>query len=90
VRFAESRGYPADGNTGKLKSVVYAKQGPEFSVYLRVTGEQPGTESGSSDKLQLASSPLGGLKTVMVQAVIVTDAARDECARFAREAEAAL
>jgi hypothetical protein len=70
--------------------VVYAKQGREFSVFLRVTGEQAGTESGSSDKLQLASFPLGGLKTVMVQAVIVTDAARGECERFALEAEAAL
>jgi anti-sigma factor RsiW len=66
--------------------LVYAKAGREFSVFMRVRGQQEMPEAASSSgDLQLASFSRG-----RVQAVIVTDANRGECARFAREAEDAL
>jgi anti-sigma factor RsiW len=66
--------------------LVYARDGREFSVYLRVRESQsvPEAES-SSGNLQLASFTHG-----RVQAVIVTDAPKGECAKFAKEAEHAL
>jgi anti-sigma factor RsiW len=66
--------------------LVYAKSGREVSVYLKVRGSQSLPESESaSGNLQLASFSRG-----RVQAVIVTDGPRGECAKFAREAEGAL
>jgi anti-sigma factor RsiW len=66
--------------------LVYAKGGREFSVYMRVRGDQPVPEAASSTgNLQLSSFARG-----RVQAVIVTDAPRGECERFTRDAEAAL
>jgi anti-sigma factor RsiW len=65
---------------------VYAKGAREFSVYLKTRADQalPEAES-SSGSLQLASFSRG-----KVQAVIVTDASRSECAQFAKAAEGAL
>jgi anti-sigma factor RsiW len=66
--------------------LVYAKEGREFSVYLRVRGDQSVRETASnSGDLQLGAFTRG-----RVQAVIVTDAPRGECAQFMRDAEAAL
>jgi len=66
--------------------LVYGKNGREFSVYMRVRGAQSVRETASnSGDLQLAAFTRG-----RVQAVIVTDAPRGECARFTRDAEAAL
>lgn len=66
--------------------MVYAKGGREFSLYLRARGAQPPADAASSaGNLQLASFARG-----RVQAVIVTDAPRAECAQFARAAEDAL
>jgi anti-sigma factor RsiW len=66
--------------------LVYARDGREFSVYMRVKEGQSVPESvASSGALQLASFTHG-----RVQAVIVTDAPKGECAKFAKEAEHAL
>ena len=66
--------------------LVYAKGGREFSVYMKVRGNQPLPETESaSGNLQLASFSHG-----RVQAVIVTDAPKGECAKFAHDAEGAL
>jgi len=66
--------------------LVYARDGREFSVYMRVKENQSVPESeASSGNLQLASFTHG-----RVQAVIVTDAPKGECAKFAKEAEHAL
>ena len=66
--------------------LVYAKDGREFSVYMRVRGEKQLRETASnSGDLQLGAFTRG-----RVQAVIVTDAPRGECAQFMRDAEAAL
>jgi anti-sigma factor RsiW len=66
--------------------LVYARDGREFSVYMRVREDRSVPESASSSgKLQLASFTHG-----RVQAVIVTDAPKGECAKFAKEAEHAL
>jgi anti-sigma factor RsiW len=66
--------------------LVYAKDGREFSVYMRVRGDQKLRETASnSGDLQLGAFTRG-----RVQAVIVTDAPRGECAQFMRDAEAAL
>jgi anti-sigma factor RsiW len=66
--------------------LVYAKNGREFSVYMRVRGVQQLRDTASkSGDLQLAAFSRG-----RVQAVIVTDAPHGECAQFTRDAEAAL
>jgi len=66
--------------------LVYARAGREFSVYMRVRGDQALRETASnSGDLQLGAFTRG-----RVQAVIVTDAPRGECAQFMRDAEAAL
>jgi len=66
--------------------LVYAKGNREFSVYMKVRGSQSIPETASTaGTLQLASFARG-----RVQAVIVTDAPRGECAKFTRDAEAAL
>ena len=66
--------------------LVYAKAGREFSVYMRVRGDPPMPEAAStSGTLQVASFARG-----RVQAIVVTDAPRGDCARFAHDAEAAL
>jgi hypothetical protein len=66
--------------------LVYAKNGREFSVYMRVRGDRNVRDTASnSGVLQLAAFSRG-----RVQAVIVTDAPRGECAQFTRDAEAAL
>jgi len=66
--------------------LVYEKDGREFSVYMRVRGDQKVRETASdSGDLQLGAFTRG-----RVQAVIVTDAPRGECAQFMRDAEAAL
>ena len=66
--------------------LVYVKDGREFSVYLKAKGNQPLPEAESaSGNLQLASFSEG-----RVQAVIVTDAPKGECAKFAKAAEGAL
>jgi anti-sigma factor RsiW len=66
--------------------LVYARDGREFSVYMRVKEGQSVPESAeSAGNLQLASFTHG-----RVQAVIVTDAPKGECAKFAKDAEHAL
>jgi len=93
VRALEATGYRLErAKVCRLKGtpymhLVYAKGGREFSVYMKVrSGAQPLPEAAStSGNLQLASFAHG-----RVQAVIVTDAPRGECARFTRDAEAAL
>ena len=66
--------------------LVYARDGREFSVYMRVKEGQSVPESAeSAGSLQLASFTHG-----RVQAVIVTDAPKGECAKFAKDAEHAL
>lgn len=66
--------------------LVYAKGTREFSVYMKVRGDHPIPETASTaGNLQLTSFAHG-----RVQAVIVTDATRGECAKFTRDAEAAL
>jgi anti-sigma factor RsiW len=66
--------------------LVYARDGREFSVYMRVKEDQSVPESAeSAGNLQLASFTHG-----RVQAVIVSDAPKGECAKFAKEAERAL
>lgn len=66
--------------------LVYARGGREFSVYMRVREDHAVPEAASSSgNLQLASFTHG-----RVQAVIVTDAPKGECAKFAKEAEHAL
>jgi anti-sigma factor RsiW len=66
--------------------LVYTKGGREFSVFMRVRGAQPVPEAASSSgNLQLATFTRG-----RVQAIVVTDAPRGDCARFAHDAEAAL
>ncbi|HEU5022092.1 MAG TPA: zf-HC2 domain-containing protein [Bryobacteraceae bacterium] len=66
--------------------LVYARDGREFSVYMRVREDQSVPDSAaSSGDLQLASFTHG-----RVQAVIVTDAPKGECAKFAKDAEHAL
>lgn len=66
--------------------LVYAKGGREFSVFMRVRGDRPVPEAASSSgNLQLASFARG-----RVQAIVVTDAPRGDCARFTKDAEAAL
>lgn len=66
--------------------LVYGKNGREFSVYMRVRGDQVAPDGASSTgNLQLTSFARGH-----VQAVIVTDAPHGECERFTREAESAL
>jgi anti-sigma factor RsiW len=66
--------------------LVYARDGREFSVYMRVKEDQSVPEAASSSgNLQLASFTHG-----RVQAVIVTDAPKGECAKFAKDAEHAL
>lgn len=92
VKALEATGYRLDraricrlGGTPYMH-LVYAKGDREFSVYLRVRGNQPVPEAASAaGNLQLTSFSRG-----RVQAVIVTDAPRGECARFTRDAEAAL
>jgi len=66
--------------------LVYSRDGREFSVYMRVKEDQSVPESAASaGSLQLASFTHG-----RVQAVIVTDAPKGECAKFAKDAEHAL
>ena len=66
--------------------LVYARDGREFSVYMRVKEDPSVPESAAtSGNLQLASFTHG-----RVQAVIVTDAPKGECAKFAKDAEHAL
>jgi anti-sigma factor RsiW len=66
--------------------LVYARDGREFSVYMRVKEDQSVPKSAeSAGSLQLASFTHGH-----VQAVIVTDAPKGECAKFAKDAEHAL
>jgi len=66
--------------------LVYARDGREFSVYMRVKEDQSVPESAASaGSLQLASFTHG-----RIQAVIVTDAPKGECAKFAKDAEHAL
>jgi anti-sigma factor RsiW len=66
--------------------LVYARDGREFSVYMRVKEDQSVPESEeTAGNLQLASFTHG-----RVQAVIVTDAPKGECAKFAKNAERAL
>jgi len=66
--------------------LVYAQAGREFSVYMRVRSDSSLPDDASAaGSLQLASFTRG-----RVQAVIVTDAPRGDCARFARDAKAAL
>lgn len=66
--------------------LVYAKGAREYSVYMRVRGDRKLRETASnSGDLQLGAFTGG-----RVQAVIVTDAPRGECAQFMRDAEAAL
>jgi anti-sigma factor RsiW len=66
--------------------LVYTKDGRELSVFMRVRGGQAIPETAASEgTLQLASFARSG-----VQAIVVTDAPRGECAKFTREAEAAL
>ena len=66
--------------------LVYGKGDREISVYMRVLGNQAVSDAeSSSGNLQLASFARG-----RVQAVIVTDAPRGECAKFTHDAEAAL
>lgn len=66
--------------------LVYSKDGREFSVYMKVRGDQPLPDAEStSGNLQLASFANG-----RVQAVIVSDAPKGECEKFARKAQAAL
>lgn len=66
--------------------LVYAGNGRQFSVYMRVRGDKNVRETASnSGDLQLAAFTRG-----RVQAVIVTNAPRGECAQFTRDAEAAL
>jgi anti-sigma factor RsiW len=66
--------------------LVYERDGREFSVYMRVNGDHPVPDAASSSgSLQLASFTHGH-----VQAVIVTDAPKGECAKFAKDAEHAL
>ena len=63
--------------------MVYAKAGREFSVYMKVRGaDTPSTLESSSGNLQLASFSRG-----RVQAIVVTDAPRGECAEFAKAAQ---
>ena len=65
--------------------MVYARNGREFSVYMRVSEDQPVPEAaGSSGKLQLAS-----VTHLRGQAVMVTDEPKGECAKFAKDAERA-
>jgi anti-sigma factor RsiW len=66
--------------------LVYSKGSREYSVYMRVRGDKAVRDTASSSgNLQLASFSRG-----RVQAVIVTDATRGECAQFTRDAESAL
>jgi hypothetical protein len=66
--------------------LVYAKGTREFSVYMKVRGDRPVPETASTaGNLQLTSFAHG-----RVQAVIVTDAPPGECAKFTRDAVAAL
>jgi anti-sigma factor RsiW len=66
--------------------LVYAKDGHEFSVYMKArTGQALPDEKSNTGDLQLASFARG-----RVQAVVVSDASRAECERFARAAEKAL
>jgi anti-sigma factor RsiW len=67
--------------------LVYAKAGRELSVFMRVRGRNqilPET-TATEGVLQLASFARGE-----VQAIVVTDAPRGECAQFTRDAETAL
>jgi anti-sigma factor RsiW len=92
VKALETTGYQLErakicrlGSTPYMH-LVYAKNGRRFSVYLRVRGDRNVRETASnSGDLQLASFSRGH-----VQAVIVTDAPKGECAQFTREAEGAL
>ena len=66
--------------------LVYGNAGHEFSVYMKVRRDKPTTDSAASEhSLQLASFTRG-----QVQAVIVTDASRDDCDKFAKAVEDAL
>ncbi len=67
--------------------LVYVKDGREFSVFLKARGNQAAFDDASSTtgNLQLAS-----FTGANVQAVIVTDAPRGECAKFTHDAKAAL
>jgi anti-sigma factor RsiW len=66
--------------------LVYAKGDREFSVYMKVRGQEPLPDTAStSENLQLSSFSRG-----RVQAVIVTGATAGECAQFTSDAEAAL
>jgi anti-sigma factor RsiW len=66
--------------------LVYAKNGREFSVYMKVRGAKAiGDSEATAGTLQMASFARG-----RVQAVIVTSAPQGECAKFAHDAEAAL
>ncbi len=73
-------------NGAPYMHLVYAQGNREFSVYLRARGDQSVAEADSAtDNLHLASFTRGRL-----QAVIVSDASKDDCEKFTRVAEGAL
>lgn len=66
--------------------LVYARDGREFSVYMRAPGNKPlPDDKTTSGALHLSSFARGH-----VQAVVVTDASRAECDQFTEQAERAL
>jgi anti-sigma factor RsiW len=66
--------------------LVYEKGGRDFSVSMRVKGGQPMPQAVSTNgALQLSSFTRGN-----VQAVIVSDASRNDCDKFTADAERAL
>jgi anti-sigma factor RsiW len=66
--------------------LVYAKDDREFSVYMKARGNAPDTSAEStSGNLQLA-----GFSGRRVQTVIVGDAPKGECAKFAHDVQALL
>jgi hypothetical protein len=70
----------------KYMHLVYTRAGREVSVFMRLRGDQSLPEAASSSgSLQLAS-----FARHHVQAIVVTDAPRGDCARFTHDAEAAL
>jgi anti-sigma factor RsiW len=92
VKALEATGYTlARAKVCKLSGtpymhLVYVKDGHELSVYMRVRGDKAIPETdGTQGALQLASFARAG-----VQAIVVTDSPRAECAKFIRDAEAAL
>ncbi len=66
--------------------LVYAKDGKEFSVYLRVKRTQPVTEAAAaSGPLQLATFSKG-----RVEAIVVTATTKSDCDKFTQDAADAL